>query len=245
MKKFYALLLSLILVLPLTACGGKSSEAALYGTWKVANVEYEGTKFTSEEWKNMDNEDYTEFFIIIKEGGQAYVYDYGYGDLVDWLVSEDSIMIGEQKCNLVDDQICFEYYSDELVYLNKVSDSQIIPSDKNVQEETEDIDTEEDVEESRQPAASNENSADDAEWKQFLEDYEAWVDDYIEIVKKYKENPTDISILSDYTEMVSDMADWSERANEVQKELENSPTATVEYAAELARIAAKLAEAAY
>ena len=35
---------------------------------------------------------------------------------------------------------------------------------------------------------SKENSNNSAEWKEFLKDYEEWVDDYIEIVKKQKEN---------------------------------------------------------
>lgn len=77
-----------------------------------------------------------------------------------------------------------------------------------------------------------------------MKDYEAWVDDYIAIVKKYKENPTDMSILSDYTEMVSEMAEWAKRADEIELELQDTGVA-LEYSAELLRIAAKLAEAAY
>lgn len=82
------------------------------------------------------------------------------------------------------------------------------------------------------------------EWKQFLKDYEVWVDDYIEIIKKYKVNPTDMSILSDYTKMASKAADWSARADEIELELKDTQEA-LEYSAELLRIAAKLAEAAY
>lgn len=80
------------------------------------------------------------------------------------------------------------------------------------------------------------------EWRQFLKDYEKWVDDYIAIVKKYKDNPTDMSILSDYTEMVADLAEWSSRADEIELELEDTDAA-LEYSQELLRIAAKLAEA--
>lgn len=91
---------------------------------------------------------------------------------------------------------------------------------------------------------SKKSSTDDAKWKQFLKDYEAWVDDYIAIVKKYKNNPTDMSILSDYTEMVSEMAEWSEKADEIELELEDTDEA-LEYSKEVLRIAGKLAEAAY
>ncbi len=91
---------------------------------------------------------------------------------------------------------------------------------------------------------TNDSNSDDEEWRQFLKDYEAWVDDYIAIVKKYKDNPTDMSILSDYTEMVSEMADWAERADEIELELQDTDEA-LEYSTELLRIAAKLAEVAY
>lgn len=63
------------------------------------------------------------------------------------------------------------------------------------------------------------------------------------ILKKYKENPTDTSILSDYSEMVSEMVDWSDKADEIELELENTDAA-LEYSAELLRIAGKLAEVA-
>lgn len=93
-------------------------------------------------------------------------------------------------------------------------------------------------------APSNNENTGAEEWRQFLKDYEAWVDDYIAIVKKYKDNPTDMSILTDYTNMVSEMADWAERADEIELELEDTDAA-LEYSSELLRIAAKLAEAAY
>ena len=77
-----------------------------------------------------------------------------------------------------------------------------------------------------------------------MKDYEAWVDDYIEIIKKYKDNPTDMSILSDYTEMMSEAAEWTEKADEIELELEDTDEA-LEYTKEVLRIAGKITEAAY
>ncbi len=90
--------------------------------------------------------------------------------------------------------------------------------------------------------AETAGSSDEAEWRQFLKDYEAWVDDYIEIVKKYKANPSDTSILSDYTEMTSKVVEWSEKADEIASELEDT-SAALEYSKELLRIAEKLEKA--
>ncbi len=117
-------------------------------------------------------------------------------------------------------------------------------SNNDVVSETDDGASLEAYSETEVSSSENETSSDDAEWKQFLKDYEAWVDDYIEIVNKYKADPTDMSILSDYTEMVSEMATWSERADEIELELEDT-NAALEYSAELLRIAGKLTEVAY
>ena len=84
------------------------------------------------------------------------------------------------------------------------------------------------------------------EWKKFLKEYEEWVDKYVKILKKYNENPGDMSILSDYTKMAAELAKWQTKTDEVQKELEDaSPEELAEYSAELLRIAAKISEAAY
>ncbi len=87
--------------------------------------------------------------------------------------------------------------------------------------------------------SSSEN--DTVEWRQFLKEYEAWVDEYIEIVKKYKANPTDMSILSDYTNMLSKVSEWSEKADKIQLELKDTDEA-LKYSEEVLRIAGKLAE---
>ena len=84
-----------------------------------------------------------------------------------------------------------------------------------------------------------ENNVGNVEWREFLEDYEKWVDDYISIVNKQKENPTDISILSDYTKMLSDLTEWSTRADEVAESIKGTDDA-VEYSKELLRIIEKL-----
>ncbi len=96
------------------------------------------------------------------------------------------------------------------------------------------------------PVNSSNETSSNVEWKQFLKEYEEWVDRYIEVLKKYKANPSDMSILSDYTEMMTELTEWSEKADEVQADLENaSPQELAEYSKEVARIATKIAEAAY
>lgn len=83
-------------------------------------------------------------------------------------------------------------------------------------------------------------------WKDFINEYEEWVDDYIEITEKYKANPSDLSILSDYTDMMAELTEWTTKTEDMEKELEGASAAELaEYSSELARIAKKLSEAAY
>ena len=89
---------------------------------------------------------------------------------------------------------------------------------------------------------SNESSS-SAEWRQFLKEYEEWVDKYIVVYNKYKSNPTDLSILSDYTDMAAQLVEWSEKTENVQKELESASSEELaEYSKELLRIAGKMTE---
>ena len=91
-----------------------------------------------------------------------------------------------------------------------------------------------------QPVEKVSNTSGDAEWKKFLKEYEAWVDDYIKLMKKYNANPSDTSLLSDYTDAMQKMVEWSEKADKVSDELANNPAALSEYMETLTRILGKL-----
>ncbi len=131
--------------------------------------------------------------------------------------------------------------------LEEASEAASEETKEDIVEETVAESTESIVEES---VASTEEASDDdkifgsEDWRQFLADYEAWVDDYIALFKKYKENPSDLSILADYTKMLYEMTEWSEKAGNMELEIEDTKEA-LEYSTELLRIAAKLAEASY
>jgi hypothetical protein len=42
------------------------------------------------------------------------------------------------------------------------------------------------------------------EFKKTMDDYEAWFDHYCEVMKKYKENPSDLELISEMTELLSE-----------------------------------------
>ena len=70
----------------------------------------------------------------------------------------------------------------------------------------------------------------------FLDEYEEFVNDYIAMVKKYKANPTDMSVLEDYQNMV-------EKATDMQKEAKNCKGS--KYVKRVNQLNQKLARAMY
>lgn len=85
-------------------------------------------------------------------------------------------------------------------------------------------------------------STGDYTWKDYLVDYEKWVDDYIVVLKKHHENPSDLSILSDYSKMVQETAEWAERSEKIQSDIEDT-SEMLEFSSELLKIASKITEA--
>ena len=79
------------------------------------------------------------------------------------------------------------------------------------------------------------------EWVEFLREYEAWVDAYIVFMEKYKANPTDLSLMMDYLDMLQKMIDWAEKADEINNDLTGNDSK--EYLETLTRIIAKLTAA--
>lgn len=94
------------------------------------------------------------------------------------------------------------------------------------------------------PEQKEPGPAADEGWKAFLKDYEAWVDSYVEATKKYQENPSDITLLSEYTKLLGQVAEWAEKADTYKEELEAAPEMLAEYLKTMERILEKLSSVA-
>jgi hypothetical protein len=85
-------------------------------------------------------------------------------------------------------------------------------------------------------AEDNTSSTDDSsDCDQFITDYEEFVADYIQVLKKYKANPSDTSILTEYTEL-------AQKASEMQSQA--SDCSDPKYATRLLQLSNKMAKAA-
>lgn len=70
---------------------------------------------------------------------------------------------------------------------------------------------------------------------EFLTGYENYVDNYIAVLKKYKANPTDATILKDYTKLAGESTEWSTKSAECAGD--------PKYSAKLTKIMTKLSTA--
>lgn len=100
--------------------------------------------------------------------------------------------------------------------------------------------------ENKDNASENKDNASDskgkAEWEEFLDEYEVWADSYVAFVDKYLANPSDPTLLSDYTKMSSDVSQWSSRAADIQQSLTSEDS--VKFLERANEITEKLTDAA-
>lgn len=116
------------------------------------------------------------------------------------------------------------------------------------EQDTEVVETTETAEEEAEPSEEADSDADSGllspEFKKTMDDYEAWFDHYCEVMKKYEENPSDLELLSEMTDLLSEetkMLDQMENMDE--SEMNNAELAY--YLEVTARIEKKLLEVAY
>ena len=82
---------------------------------------------------------------------------------------------------------------------------------------------EDEVELEDMPAQAIENYEDvmddtgDDSWEEALDEYEDYVDSYVSIMKKMKANPTDMSILEDYTELAEAAQEWASKMDNISQ----------------------------
>lgn len=113
-------------------------------------------------------------------------------------------------------------------------------------EAADDQDAAADQEEQKEEAEEPEESSDkmDPDFKKTMDDYEAWFDHYCEVMKKYQENPSDVEVLTEMTDLLSEETEMLDQMNSMdQSEMNNAELAY--YLEVTARIEKKLLEVAY
>ena len=97
-------------------------------------------------------------------------------------------------------------------------------------------------EESSTSPSTSDSSSTNSSWREVLNDYETWVDEYVTFMKKYKNaSSSDMTtMMNDYTELLNQQKEWTDKLNNLRGELSSSDL--TEYLNTLARINQKLSE---
>lgn len=112
-----------------------------------------------------------------------------------------------------------------------------------VEMETEESEPAETAEEASDEDSSADSGVLSPEFKKTMDDYEAWFDHYCEVMKKYQENPSDLELMSEMTDLLSEETEMLEQMENMDQSQMNS--AELAYYIEVtARIEKKLLEVA-
>ncbi|MBQ3369768.1 MAG: hypothetical protein IJG48_01980 [Mogibacterium sp.] len=115
-------------------------------------------------------------------------------------------------------------------------------------ETVETSDTAEEETESPEASDSEDESSDEGlispEFKETMDNYEAWFDHYCDVMKRYKEDSTNLELLSEMTDLMSEEVTMLDEMENMDQDDMN--TAELAYYLEVtARIEKKLLEVAY
>ncbi len=93
-----------------------------------------------------------------------------------------------------------------------------------------------------QSSAQADDGSIDPEFKDTLDSYEAFIDEYIAFLQKYQQNPNDVSLLTDYTDYMTKYTELTEKIENLDKD--NLNEAEMQYYTEvITRVSQKLMEA--
>jgi predicted AAA+ superfamily ATPase len=85
------------------------------------------------------------------------------------------------------------------------------------EEEIEITSNEEEIEVVEEAEVSEETSLSD-EWNEVLDGYESYVDDYVAIIKKQRTDPSDMSLMTEYQELMLKGTDWATKMSELSSD---------------------------
>lgn len=88
--------------------------------------------------------------------------------------------------------------------------------------------------------SSNNSSSSTSSWRQVMDGYEAWVNDYVDFMVKYKNSSNKTAMMSDYTRLLNEMTEWLRKIDSIKDDITTSDM--VEYMQILNRINQKISQ---
>lgn len=88
--------------------------------------------------------------------------------------------------------------------------------------------------------ATSTASSSNSQWRQVLSDYEAFMNKYVDFMKKYKNSSNTSSMLADYSKLMKEYADWTKKIGDMKSDLSGDDLSY--YLEVMGRISKKLSE---
>lgn len=88
--------------------------------------------------------------------------------------------------------------------------------------------------------ATSTASSSNSQWRQVLSDYEAFMNKYVDFMKKYKNSSNTSSMLADYSKLMKEYADWTQKIGDMKSDLSGNDLSY--YLEVMGRVSKKLSE---
>lgn len=88
--------------------------------------------------------------------------------------------------------------------------------------------------------ATSTASSSNPQWRQVLSDYEAFMNKYVDFMKKYKNSSDTSSMLADYSKLMKEYADWTKKIGDMKSDLSGDDLSY--YLEVMGRVSKKLSE---
>jgi len=213
-------LIALLMIMTFTGCGSKTEEQAdtlenYYGIWKAYQLEGNGSLYTISELEALGRTDYSEFYLVIKEGGNAYAKSVltDEDQMMSWNETEEGIDIDYINASITDKGY-LKLDSNPTIYFKKYSSSQDITRipQKKTEEDNKQNQTPSKQETEKQPEKKTGISK---EFKETMDAYEKFMDEYVTFMKKYNSSKDVSSMLVDYMSFLAKYADYTSKIDKL------------------------------
>lgn len=251
MKKLRMLLLTATMAIAVTACGGdkKTDEDYSEFIWpdseiaqllpipksNVGDIIVDRADCFMVDVSNTSKEDYDEYVKNCKENG----FDVDYSGGNDYYFADNP-----------DGYSLDLYYDDDNDELSisitepeEESETDLSESTTEILNENSETDEQPETESAETETPAQESDDIDPEFKEAMDSYEAFFDEYCEFMEKYSETDDTTGMLADYADYMTKYAEMMEKMNAIDQD-ELSTAETAYYVEVTTRITQKLAEVA-
>lgn len=193
---------------PTEATPAKRDTAFYSGTWTITGTRINGVDFTLEQITAFGAEGLDRVRLVLSSNGTCQLTTPEDSIIAVWTAEEDGIQIDKLPLPYNDGQLLLET-ADYSFILEKQSDDEAF-AEEAVPTETAEETTAPTTEAPTEPETTAASGI-RKEFKDAMDSYEAFYDEYFAFMEEYKKNPTNLSLLSKYAGMLTKVEEMDKK----------------------------------